>query len=137
MPTFSGQIQGYEVVCEVWSGQTRFRVPALNKEFTDPDKMEKAIQAYDLSLRKDFTNRTAYQHKGGYGRAPQVIEVEVTSVVDEKEAWVKTTAGRSKAMRSALYADKDQVLAAIKVDEECAKRQSEAWDAVKRWEPQS
>jgi len=73
-----------------------------------------AIDRYDLSLRKDFTNTVAYRIGGGWREEKnKVYEVTVTSVTEDgREAWIKGEksdygSGRTKVSLTSLYSNKE------------------------------
>jgi hypothetical protein len=132
---FKTKVDDYEVTLEFRYGQPVFTCGAVSGEFDTPEKMEKAIKVYDLSLRKDFTNKTAYR-SAGYGVETSIEEVEVTSV-DGKEAWIRSKDGkRQKTSRAYLFAGKDEAAAAHEKIRELRKEMDAVMAAVKRWEPQ-
>jgi hypothetical protein len=96
-------IEGYEVTGSIYAGVVTLWCNAFDEgrqKFTDPDKLEAAIKAYDLSLRKNFTNRTAYTV--GYGPNRKfVAAVKVTSLEkDGKSAWITGSARNTACLRS-------------------------------------
>ncbi len=128
---FTGIINGYDVIASFWNGQVSFRCDALgHKSFDSADKIEKAIAAYDLTLRKQFSNRIAWVNH--YSRG--VEQVEVTSH-DGEHAFIKRNDRREKVRRTELFEDKDALIAMIKQDAEQSMIIKEQWLAVKRWEP--
>lgn len=131
-------IEGEECRLSVWSGgKLRITCDLLaGKEFDSEEKIESAIKAYNLLLRKDFTNKTAYIFERRYGQKESaVIEVEVTSIVDDKEAWIKANGRRMKANRASIYTSRREVQAALDVEAKCNAEIRAAWDAVERWQP--
>ena len=87
------------------------------KTYDSVESILDAIDRYDLSLRKDFTNRVAYRIdvSGWRGEKNRIEQVEVTSVTDDgREAWIKVAKdkhaygnGRSKVGISTLYNNKE------------------------------
>lgn len=129
----------HEVWCAVnYAGAVSFGADALGTEYPSEEARDKALQAYELRLRKNFSNRTAYSYDA-YGGKFTVFEVEVTSV-DGNEAWTKTAKGRSKRRVAMLFADKNLLTAALGEDaaiSDRSKAEREAlWTSVARWTPE-
>jgi hypothetical protein len=84
------------------------------KTYDNVSSILDAIDRYDLSLRKDFVNTTAYRIGGGWHQEKnKVYAVTVTSVTEDgREAWVKGDkteygSGRTKVSLTSLYSDKE------------------------------
>ena len=86
------------------------------KSYDNVESILEAIDRYELSLRKDFVNKTAYRVGGGWRHEKNTVyEVTVTSVTDDgKEAWIKEPPGqnrygngRSKVNLNSLYNNKE------------------------------
>ena len=123
---FKGKYKDHEITCSVsgYNGRVYFTTPVLVEEVTSTggSKYEKskeyetyqslcdAIDRFELSARKNFTNATAYRVLGRYYQdEAKVEEVTVTSLPDDYHAWIKGSNGeRSKVARGSLYSDKTQ-----------------------------
>jgi hypothetical protein len=89
----------------------------VTKTYDSVDAILDAIDRYDLSLRKEFTNTKAYRIGGGWRADKHTIqEVTVTSVTEDgREAWIKVDKadkhawgnGREKVMMHSLYNSKE------------------------------
>lgn len=136
MATWKTEIDGEPCWCYFgYSGELIFKCDLLDSKNFDSEKsLETAIKAYKLSLRKDFDNPTAYSYGKGWGKA-ELSEVTVTSIVDDKEAWIKSKSGRAKTQRSQLFADKSALQAVIELEAESDKKVEAAWASLKRWQP--
>jgi hypothetical protein len=80
------------------------------KSYDNVESILEAIDRYELSLRKDFVNKTAYRVGGGWRHEKNTVyEVTVTSVTDDgKEAWIKEgDNSRSKVSLKSLYNSKE------------------------------
>lgn len=78
------------------------------KEFTSLDTIKAAIDKYELSLRKNFKNTTAYMIINPHYQNDRMVEkVTVTSITpNEKSAWIKTSKDeRRKVSLEELYKD--------------------------------
>jgi len=116
MTDFKTTYNGHEIIARVHSdGSINYLTEAIQeqgkyyssaKEFTSLKACEAAIDKYDLSLRKEFTNTTAYTIEPGYHGAPGGVDaVTVTSITsDGTEAWIKTAKHeRRKVTLTSLY----------------------------------
>lgn len=110
------------------------------KPFNSLKSLLAALDAYELSLRKNFTNPTAYRFvRFSYGNPETVEEVTVTST-DGKEAWVKTVKGkREKCRINSLYADRDNLQAYLdavaEVQRELKERTAALEEKLMMWHP--
>jgi hypothetical protein len=115
---FTGQHNDHTITCTVYSdGSVSFKAEALpdtdkwmwsSKEFTSLSSIINALDAYDLSVRKDFSNRHAYVIQSDYrssAHSLMVVPVTVMSITaDEQSAWVKNEKGeRRKESRKDLF----------------------------------
>jgi hypothetical protein len=103
------------------------------KVFRSLEATVKAIRAYNLTLRKSFTNPVAYvmRHRN------ETEQVRVTSVTENgRECWITGEQGREKVAITRLFADAVSVGKAIAT--EAAHRQAiqDAWAAVPVWRPE-
>lgn len=120
MDYFKGEHNGHEITVkvhtdgsvnyttEVFQEQGKYYMAA--KEFTSLDTIKAAIDKYELSLRKNFKNTTAYMFVHPYYAKEREIEkVTVTSITpNEKSAWIKTSKNeRRKVSLSELYKDRE------------------------------
>lgn len=83
---------------------------ATPKEFATLEAICKAIDQYELELRKDFTNATAYRAVKKWGnQEPVTIEkVTITSLIDGNYCWLKKPdGGREKYPLQELYDDQN------------------------------
>lgn len=102
--TIKVEIEGHDVeVRWLLNGQVEARSEALpGKKYGTPDEIEKDLKAYNLGLRKDFSNPVAYRDYGS-----DVQEVTVTSVCEGgKDAWVRAGGQRMKLSVSGLFVDR-------------------------------
>lgn len=119
-------------------GMPDFRCDLLpGKGFDSEEKITAAINAYKLSLRKNFSNPAAWLFGSWRAQTPQ--PVTVTSVTEDgKEAWVRDAKGeRSKVQLAQLVSDKDALLAVMAKEKELQEQIKATWDALPRWSPQS
>ena len=128
---FTATIDGYTVFAFFHDGKVEFRVDELAGTYTNVPALEKAIKAYDLKLRKDFTNPSAYM-MGRWDK--EIREVTVTSL-DGSDAWVTKGGKREKVRRSDLFVDKASVEAAVMFERKLSEDIKSFWGAVPRWEP--
>ena len=128
----TGEHRGYTVTLFVDLGKTRFRCDAVPGEFDSPEKIERAIDAYDLKVRKQFSNPVAWMKSYRSGLA----QVEVTSL-DDQLAWIKRSGKREKVRRSELFEDGEALTALVEYEREQAEALSAKWVALKRWEPKT
>ncbi len=128
----TGEYRGYNVTLSNRFGEFTFMCDALPGSFDSMDKIEKALDGYDLKLRKQFSNPLAWfkLYRG------EVVQVEVTSL-DDQQAWIKRSGKREKVRRSELFEDGDALKALMIYEREQNEMLSAKWVALKRWEPQS
>lgn len=121
MSTFKGSYNHHVVNVKVHSDESvTYTTEALKKkhpkyswddfeEFDTYAKVCRALDAYDLKCRKNFTNKTAYMVERPWnGGTGETEEVTVTSIdANGNEAWVIRKEGRRKVRIESLYADKD------------------------------
>lgn len=130
---FVGTIDGYEVTAQIFgnSAPKFWCLDISQQSFDDLEKLDRAIKAYNLSLRKKFANPQAWHFSCG-----KVIEVEVTSLTENgKEAWIKSNGKREKVNIQYLFADRNELIAAFTAETEFKTKISEAWALPRRWAP--
>jgi len=134
MATYKAEIGGYDVSLRIdYNGKLSFVCEVVG-EFDSEDAIEAALKKYDLSLRKEFTNRVAYR-RGGWALDGKLEKVEVTSA-DDKEAWVKNEKGRrEKCQRVSLFSDRDEYYAAAEKATALRDEAERIMAAVPRWQP--
>ncbi len=140
MSNYKGEIDGEEVTTSFWPDpkKPKFYCRHLfdSKDFDSEEAIERAIKTYKLSLRKDFSNSTAYIRESGYEyERTKIVAVKVTSVINEKDAWVVQGKDRRKVERDRLFDSMEEANDALTLQKECDKKVKAAWKAVKRWEP--
>lgn len=129
-------------------GQPVFRSETLEgKEYETEATLISALDRYDLALRKGFKNPTAYRaaRNWSFDSRPVSFEtVTVTSVIDDKEAWIKTPAGdRQKVKLDTLYTDLEELKKFHKASNtlraECEKKIQQMQEELNKlsWKPQS
>src|SRR3990167_212767 len=133
---FTTKQNDHEYSVDYFDGRAIFRCDFINKDFDSLAKLEAAVKAEELRVRKDFSNKTAYV-VDTYRSREGVIEVEITSLPSDTEAWIKTSHGRTKRNRKSLYADKAEVERTVKEIEAYEKQIASLWDGLTRWEPKS
>lgn len=133
---FETKYDGHTCTASFWQGRATFRCDFLaGKDFDSVEKMEAAIKAHDLSLRKNFKNTTAYT-TGDYNQDKnKVYEVKVTSV-DGEHAWTTTAKGRTKRRLASLYADKAELESAMSAVADLEKQIKAVWSSVRQWDPE-
>lgn len=117
---FKGEHNGHEITAYIYTdGSITFTTDALQepgaygrttKEFASLSSIEAAIDKYELSLRKNFKNTTAYMVVNPHYRSERAVEaVKITSITqDGKEAWIKTPKDdRRKVRLDELYKDRE------------------------------
>lgn len=137
---FSATFEGQQVIADVSheTGRVELRSPVLPGAYTSPEKIEAALKAWDLAQRKDFANKEAFVVDRAYNKNASPLSVTVTSVsADGKEAWVKQNGERRKIYLSELYANREQVEEALKIERQSKQATQDAWEAVERWRPQA
>ena len=133
---FTGELNGYAITVSCWENQVVFRFDGTNKEFTSFKDLEKGVNAYDLALRKQFSNRTAYMKPSWrMGEQKDIETVEITST-DGKCAWIKRNGQREKVSLDSLYADQEALKAVMEHEEQMNATIRAQWEGLKRWEPQ-
>ena len=136
---FETEIEGMPVRVSVSHGHSLYEVRVLGEEdrsgklgrpFSTMEAAEKAITAYNLSLRKGFTNPVAYRRGGE--------EVRVTSICDGgRECWIVRAKGdREKTSVASLYANADEVTSASQREREIRDEIVQLWDNAARWAPE-
>jgi hypothetical protein len=135
---FDTTIEGIPVRVSVSHGHSLYEVrvtgveygDALRRSFNTIEAAEKAIAAYNLSLRKGFTNPVAYRRGGE--------EVRVTSICDGgHECWIVRANGeREKTSVASLYASADEVASASQREREIRDEIVRLWDNATRWAPE-
>lgn len=105
------------------------------RRFDSEDMIVAALKAYDLASRKAFDNPEAFvadHNRGAYAR------VVVTSICPGgKECWIKRGDVREKRYLADLFADREEVEAALQLEGDSLAKIREAWAAVRRWGPES
>ncbi len=132
--TFSGEHKGYAIQVIWWNDRLTFRCDALQvgKDYDSVDKIEKAIDAYDLKLRKQFSNPVAWLKS----YRSELTQVEVTAIDSDEYVWIKKGTRREKARRSELFVDAEAVKVAIAYEKQLGEDIADIWKSIKRWEPQ-
>ncbi len=135
---FDTTIEGIPVTVSVSHDHSLYEVriegleygDALKRPFNTTEAAEAAIAAYNLSLRKGFTNPAAYRRGGE--------EVRVTSICDGgRGCWIVRADGRrEKASLSSLYASADEVASASQREREIRDEIVQLWDNAARWTPE-
>lgn len=99
-------------------------------EFRSLEAAEKAIKAYNLSLRKGFKNPIAWTRRGE--------QLEVTSICEDgRSCWVKRASGsREKMGMAGLYSSAEAVSKAVIRESELRKEIEQAWEEVGSWKPE-
>jgi hypothetical protein len=120
-------------------GRPSFSAPSVfDQKFDSLQKLEDALKAHDLTLRKNFSNPVAFRRSYRYPVSYPAETVTVTSVGENgKEAWIKNAKGnREKVQMTSLYAFKDEVEKAIEIETTAHEQVKKWWAAVTLWTPQ-
>lgn len=101
----------------------------LVDKFASVDQAVAAIKKYNLSLRKGFTNSSAWNRRGE--------QVEITSICEDGAwCWIRRSDGvREKVGIKSLYEDRDEVSEAIAYEEQADRDVKERWNSIRKWEP--
>jgi hypothetical protein len=155
--SFSGEHRGVAIKVDFWGSEPKFTCDVLTekdgvpKTFNDIEKMLDAIDRYELSLRKNFSNPTAYRLRGSYRECEDLKyeEVTVTSIVDERDCWIKTKekptygSGREMERLENLFFDAQEVQDYIDLVKGAykkfshEKKKAEARLNMFRWKPEA
>lgn len=117
--------------------------PTLDRLHKDtlPELM-KAIKKVEDGSKRGFKNPTAYMLQHGFGNAEKVVEVEVTSIRDDKTAWVRykekkqygSTRGTESLSR--LYKRREQLEVMIQEQKRLETTVRKMWESVDLWTPE-
>jgi hypothetical protein len=132
---FTAEENGHTYRYSIWDGKAEYScadLPAGKQTYDSLDALHNAVRRYDLSLKKQFRNKTAYY----VGHNERLIEVTVTSLDEKKEAWiVSKLTGRQKVTRECLFANRAELEKLISDEQESQERFRGRWSRLDRWEP--
>lgn len=133
MSLFEGEVDGVKV--SVWFGDSKieFSSPMLDEKYDSFPKLDRAIKAKLLSLRKDFTNPSAV-FVDRWDKTPQ--PVMVTALDGNEYAWIKHANGkRTKERLDNLYVDGQAVEQCGKNEKQRNEETRKEWASLERWAP--
>ncbi len=132
---FTCEENGHVYHYSIWNGKAEYScadLPNGKQAYATLEALQNAVRRYDLSLKKQFSNKTAYY----VDSRNRLVEVTVTSLDGGKEAWIQSKLmGRQKVSRDSLYANREEVEQLISYEQDCNAQLRGLWARLDRWEP--
>lgn len=136
---YNGHYKAYDITISTDELRgPRFRCDQVTgtKWYEKEADLVRAIDAYDLKARKNFTNGQAWFFNPRWGRVPS--EVAVTTLdPDGRTAWVMKDGKREKVDIDYLFSDKEKLLEVIKARKELEDRAEALLEEVPKWKPEA
>lgn len=117
--------------------------PTLDRLRKDnlPDLLRE-LKKIENNSKRGFKNPTAFMRSSGFGGADKVVEVEVTSIRDERTVWVKYKSkekfrkDRGTEALSRLYTSRAMVEQAMAFEQRMNGEIRKTWELVANWTPE-